>query len=204
MRLAALPDFADSDDGLGPSSSLQHALHVVASQEHPSSRVRVLLLSLPGACAIARARNRTWTLLVRSQPLCPLSHAGLSMGAMGLEPIPPVLETGCLPFGEAPADDDGGRSRTGVFSLCGGAHSCSATPSLGRNGGDRTLSCRATACHAAGTPRSSSRASEENRTPMMPLTGRPLGQFERRWHERSRIGRCPANGRIPSGIRNEP
>src|SRR5512137_1255531 len=86
--------------------------------------------------------------------MLPLHHGGLPMGAMGLEPIPPVLETGCLPFGEAPADD-GGRSCTGVFSLCGGVHGGSATPSPGRNGGGRTLSCRATACRAAGTPRSS-------------------------------------------------
>src|SRR5512137_1092856 len=149
--------------------------------------------------------------------MLPLHHGGLPMGAMGLEPIPPVLETGCLPFGEAPADD-GGRSRTGVFSLCGGAHHKLRRPNRGFSPGEgRSLGrrrppqwaaesllchpvaweerrgsnplpqghglpcCRYTTFLIVETARFSGEASGENRTPILPLTGRPLGQFERRW-----------------------
>ena len=207
---------------------------------------------------IARARNRTWTLPVRSRPLCPLSHAGMIRS--GPVPYRPRREsnplrgrdrTACcrctseafrwepwdsnpyrrfwrpvacllarLPLmteaGVAPASSPSAGERITNFAAPPGASDPGKGRSLGRRrppqraaelllchpvaweerrGSNPLLQghglscCRYTTFLIVETARFSGEASGENRTPILPLTGRPLGQFKRRWQRRGRKSR---------------
>jgi hypothetical protein len=72
------------------------------------------------------------------------------MEVVGVEPTSPVLETGCLPVSETSLVRDGDRGCTGIRGFAG--HCIALLPPRrcgSGNGGDRTLSCRATTCRAS-------------------------------------------------------